>query len=785
MVRVPMGVPWIGPPTLRVDLPLFASNVQLTAICGLGAGCQRDSVRAAATLRNVTLDVRDDVAPVVERRRQPLGGRRPGCAATPRWGSTRPTTPACARCDRGRRPGRRLERACRATSYAMKPCPATLARLIDRHDPAARRPERPSCARRDAGGRRRAALDRHVDNVAPTVGDAGDPRRVRLAGPDASSWGSSRATGRAGRACGASHGRSAGWTAAAACRALRPARRPRSPSRLPGAGEWKARAWATDALRSGAKSAWSEPLRFDAAPRGARPSTPAAAGRAGRAPSNAVLSFPDESARGPSGIAGYAVARGDAEPGTAVTQPGERALVDLGDLPEGVTTVRARAISGAGVAVGRGRRGEVRIDRTPPRRRAEHRRRAARGAGRGVAAPGGAPAPRRADQEQLSGMTPAPDGEPVTAAGYLEYQVDDAPPVRVRTRARTVDLPDDGLHVVTVRAVDAAGNVSDPQRATFRVDRNAPGGLVERIAPPSRGACARAVTEECIAAADARAARRPAPGTGRRTPRRSSGAPSRASSPTTGCRPASTPRGSACATAPATPAHLTTAAPSSPVALRLPLRDRLIVAAGVTVGGARGAARVTVRSGHARARPRARDDARRARSSAGAAWSSRSASATGDWRLRAMRVSDDTGRVAATLPRRPEPAASGSSSPTPSRRSGRRAAPSTVAVPARVTMRASRGRCATGRPCASRAGCSAATCRGAGASSSCRGTTRCKGRWQPVRTQGLRTTGTGRWTTTYRFTATVGATVTYRFRVRVRAAAGPPVRRGLQPGGRA
>ena len=36
-----------------------------------------------------------------------------------------------------------------------------------------------------------------------------------------------------------------------------------------------------------------------------------------------------------------------------------------------------------------------------------------------------------------------------------------------------------------------------------------------------------------------------------------------------------------------------------------------------------------------------------------------------------------------------------------------------------------------------------------------------------MRTQGLRTTRTGRWHTTYRFTSTIGATVTYRFRVRV------------------
>ena len=38
--------------------------------------------------------------------------------------------------------------------------------------------------------------------------------------------------------------------------------------------------------------------------------------------------------------------------GAKVTHRGERAVVDLGALPEGVTKVRARAISGAGVASG-------------------------------------------------------------------------------------------------------------------------------------------------------------------------------------------------------------------------------------------------------------------------------------------------------------------------------------------------------------------------------------------------------------------------------------------------
>ncbi len=138
--------------------------------------------------------------------------------------------------------------------------------------------------------------------------------------------------------------------------------------------------------------------------------------------------------------------------------------------------MRARAISGAGVPSAQVGEGLVRIDRTPPVVTLSTD-------GAPLVAPEGEwlrngvrLTARAADQEQLSGMAPAADGEPVTRGGYLEYQVDDDPLVRVPGASETIDLPQDGLHVVTVRAVDVAGNVSSPQRASFRVDRNRPSG---------------------------------------------------------------------------------------------------------------------------------------------------------------------------------------------------------------------------------------------------------------------------------------------------------------------
>ena len=246
-----------------------------------------------------------------------------------------------------------------------------LARVVVRHDPGPGREVTVVARTVDAGGQTvedRATVT--VDNVAPTVGAP-----VVRGGSD---W---RATDafvlevdpRDGpRGSGV---RSVGWEVCrldeTGCVPGAAAGAPASVGvRVPGAGEWKARAWAADAVRSGPKGPWSAPLRFDATAPGPRPSTRAARWSTGSGASNVVLSFPDTSVRGPSGVGGYAVARGDAQPGAAITHRGDRALVDLGDLPEGVTTVRARAVSGAGVASGAVGEGLVRIDRTPPRRRA-------------------------------------------------------------------------------------------------------------------------------------------------------------------------------------------------------------------------------------------------------------------------------------------------------------------------------------------------------------------------------------------------------------------------------
>ena len=85
------------------------------------------------------------------------------------------------------------------------------------------------------------------------------------------------------------------------------------PVNVPGPGEWKARFWAFDALRSGAKSGWSETLRYDPVVPG-RASIAAPSGWVSGKSAGAVIDLPTFESRGPSGIAGYAVTTGPSEP---------------------------------------------------------------------------------------------------------------------------------------------------------------------------------------------------------------------------------------------------------------------------------------------------------------------------------------------------------------------------------------------------------------------------------------------------------------------------------------
>ena len=757
---------WIGPPTLRIDLAMDAGSIQLVAFCWLTTGCQRDRVRAAATLKNVTIDVRDDLPPALTVKRGNLwggGGWLQGTASLGIDGGdnagVRFMTMEAGGLNFG---GRELP----CDFYSMHPCPAEAS--LDASIDTNRLPDGPNTvvARvTDVGGavaEQRATVS--VDNGVPTVGtpevrggsdwraantfevglDARDG--ARGSGVRSVAWELCRLDG---TGCVT---RNAGGSPATV------------PADVPAAGEWKVRAWARDALREGPKSAWSAALRFDPQAPGAARVDAGDRWTSAADASRASVDLPGTEPRGPSGIAGYAVARGDAEPGTTVTHRGERAVADLGALPEGVTKVRARAISGAGVASVRVGEGLARIDRTPPIVRLSTD-------GAPLVAPDGEwlrrgvrLTARATDQAQLSGMDPAPEGEPLTRGGYLEYQVDDAPIARVPADHVTVDLPDDGLHVVNVRAVDRAGNVSDPQRATFRVDRHAPSGTMEHIDPLAPRRLRATVAEECIDSVllELRAER------GREWKGHPAQAEKRA---VTAVVPDDRlPAGDYVARfrvrdCAGNEGFIYHGSAVYPAILRLPLRDTLVLDAGITAGRAQGAARATVRIGSP-VLVRGRLTTVDGRVVTGRRIEFQERVGAGDWRLRAVRATDDTGRAAATL------------RPGPSRRVrlvvagteqtiGAASRTLAVAVPARATLRASRRSLRNGQAVRFTGSILGGHVPRSGRELELQGYNPLKGRWQPVRTQGLRTTRTGRYRTTYRFTATVGATVTYRFRVRV------------------
>ena len=760
------GCSWIGPPNLRIDLPLAAASLQLTTICGLSTGCQRDRVRAATTLRDVTLDVHDDVNPGLAVRRGDLWGGASwvhgtatlGIDATDNAGVRQLTIEAGAITVGSKSP------ACDYT--VMTPCPASAS--LDVSLDTTRLPDglNSVVARvTDTSGNQveqRSTI--YVDNIAPT---AATP--VVHGG---SAWSAVKTFDAGVQGTDARGGTGVYSVSLEVCRldgtscfTSTAAGSPTSlPVTLPARGEWKARSWAGDYFRTGPKSAWSEPLRFDDTAPGIAAADTGNTWVSGDAASNVVISLPDSSPRGPSGILGYAVSQGAAVPGTTVTSRGDRTLVALGALPEGATRVRARAISGAGVPSAEVGEGVVRIDRTPPAVQLSTD-------GAPLVAPEGEwlrqgvrLAVRAVDQENLSGMTPAPDGEPVTRGGHLEYQVDDDPVVRVRGASETIDLPRDGLHVVTVRAVDVAGNVSSPQRASFRVDRNKPAGRIDAIDPAAPRRLHAVVAEECIESASLellpRGAREWTTVPGQLEQRGVTALVPDDRLPAGDYTARFHVRDCA-----GNEGFIAYTGATGTSALRLPLRETIVIDGGLAAGAAQGVDHVTVVSGTA-VLVRGRVTTLDGRLVSGRRVEVQERIGTGDWRVRAVRVSDDVGRVTAQLPTGPSRRIRlvvddneqeiGASSRTLG-----------VAVPARVTLRVNRGSLRNGEAARFSGRLLGGFVPRSGRELELQGYNPLKGRWQPVRTQGLRTTRTGRWHTTYRFTSTIGATVTYRFRVRV------------------
>lgn len=230
---------------------------------------------------------------------------------------------------------------------------------------------------------------------------------------------------------------------------------------VPEPGDYTLRLWLEDAAGNANGEALSDPvhLRFDdRAPGRAQVTTHDGwLGAAEADRSQARFALAAAAFRPVSGIRGWSVTTDGGEPDATVDVTGES--LSVSEFAEGVTTVRARAISGAGVPSTEIGAADVRIDRTAPTATGEGAPDAAQWQRAPVALTLGG-----ADQEAVSGM----------AAGRIVYRVDGGAAVEDPGPDAGLTVGDDGRHVVTFRAFDAAGNASPERALGFLIDRTPP-----------------------------------------------------------------------------------------------------------------------------------------------------------------------------------------------------------------------------------------------------------------------------------------------------------------------
>jgi len=761
---IPSPCAWGGAPSLPIALEgLSTTRLRLMVICALGSGCRRNAVQATTTLSDVILQIRDDQGPGI-------GAMRGALAAGGAWvagsiasgfdvSDAAGIRSAAISIDGTTVSG--VEHQC--DQYSMSPCPNGGAEAtVDTRQLSDGAHSVVAHAVDAAGNGADQQSLINVDNTAPVVA-----RPERTSGSAWSADANATLAVAAHDGAGGSGVRSLGWELCRVdgsdCQSGSSAPTTALNVRLPAAGEWRVRLGASDALRAGQPSEWSAPLRFDPVVPGQSQLLGAKRWSDGRAPVSVQLTPAQAAPQGPSGIAGYAVSSDGSAPGSSPSVGGEKATVSLGELPEGTTTVTARAISGAGVAAGEIGRTDVGIDRSAPTL---------------ALAPAAGEQPRReewfprpiellakaTDQATLSGMTAAPDSEPAENGGYVEYQVDGGAPQRVRGASASISLADDGIHAVSARAVDVAGNASAPQTLSYRIDRHRPTGSLVRPEASDPRRLTAAVDEGCIASAVLELRR-----VGERNWEYVEGhAESRSVS---GLVPDDRlPAGEYqarfrvvdCA---GNEGMVTQFADGSPGLITLPLRMHPTLRA--TLLGASGAAKdqKTVALGKTATVEGLLIDSR-GLPMVGTDVELRERVGSGAWRSRAARTTDGDGRVRITITpgssRALQLVAEQSITST-----GAASNSLQLDVPAVITIHVARRSLRNGQAARFSGRLAGGNLPKKGREIELQGYNPLRRVWQPVRTEGLRCDRYGRWRSSYRFTATIGRTVTYRFRVRV------------------
>jgi hypothetical protein len=751
-------------PRLPLSLSgLTTARLRLIVVCVRSAGCPRSAIRAKTTLSNVVLELRDDAKPIIsaasgmlEASDEWLSGSQKGSFAASDASGIRSASIKVDGVDKS-------IIAHRCDRYSMSPCvdgggQITLnTRILSdgRHTVVSK-------AIDAAGNVSEQSSVISVDNEPPTV-----ERPELISSADWSAAATAQLAVAASDGSGGSGVRTLDWELCrldgSDCQSASVAAQSNLAVTLPAPGEWHLRLTASDALHQGKASAWSAPLRYDPVVPGRATATTRARWNNGRSPVVVHLAPSLLAASGPSGIAGYAVTTDGSDPGTKVTLAGERALIELDDLPEGTTVVRSRAISGAAVASGEAGNLEVGVDRTAPLL--------------ALTTAAGEP-PRReewfahqltllanaTDQVGLSGMVAASDDQPVEDGGYVEYQIDDHPEQRVRGASAEIEILDDGIHTVTARAVDGAGNASSQRSVSYRVDSHRPAGALVAPSQTDPRRLSATVKEGCIESAVMEMRRIGGQSweyvEGRAEQRAVSALAPDDRLPAGDYEVRF--RVTDCA---GNEGLITQFADGSAGLITLPLRMHPTITAGIAASGGQTQQRLTTRLGStvtvsgrlsdAHGLPIASTKVTLRERISGREWVSRASGLTD--RDGYVRIRDNAGPsrtivLVASQTRLSTGATSRSLQ---------------VNVPARVTIAAARHSLRNRQSARFSGRLYGGYLPSNGRELELQGYNPLRHGWQPVRTEGLRCDGLGRWHASYRFTATVGSTVTYRFRIRV------------------
>ena len=225
---------------------------------------------------------------------------------------------------------------------------------------------------------------------------------------------------------------------------------------VPGRGEWRAQVWlprTAPASQRRQRLGPRHPRFDDAVP--PRAVVPAPAGWLSAEQAQSYpLALALTAAAPVSGIAGYSVTTDGSDPDATIDTG---ATWTLTDLPEGTVTLKARAISGAGVPATDIATATLRVDRSTPSADAS-----------------GAPDPGTWQRAPVTIDLHGTDQAALSGIAQLAWRIDGGEDHVAASADAQVTLDRDGRHTLSYEAIDNAGNRSRARSVTVKIDRTAP-----------------------------------------------------------------------------------------------------------------------------------------------------------------------------------------------------------------------------------------------------------------------------------------------------------------------